>query len=397
MPTTSQLVQADASLIKDQSSDSGYERKWWVMAGAGLAVFVTSLNLSIINMSLPAIQSGLKTSLAAAEWVVLDYSLVMAVLLVSVGRLSDIFGRKRLFISGSVLFGVSSVLCGSAGHIYLLVLSRVLQGIGGALIVANGTAIVTDAFPPRELGRAIGILSSITAIGTTLGPSLGGFILARAEWPVIFFASAPVVFLGAILSAFSLRERKILVTQRFDWTGAIVLGGFLLTGLLGVTYGQDSGWGSVNVLALFVTSIAFGLLFLRVEASTSQPILDTRLLRQRVIAAAFLSGFLYYVATTANTFLSPFLLQRLFNFGAENAGMILMSVPLGIVIVAPLSGWLAGGMDPRVLASLGLAVGGTGFFWMSRQSPTAASAGIVPPYILLSIGGGFFYPPIRVC
>jgi EmrB/QacA subfamily drug resistance transporter len=377
-----------ANIIKTNS-----EKKWLVMASVGLGVFASTINMSIINISLPAIQTAFEADLSTTEWIVLIYSVIQAVLLITVGRLSDIIGRKRLFILGTIFLSLGSLLCGLSTNIIQLILARAVQSVAGALLVANSAALVTDAFPPREFGVALGSLSSIVAIGFTFGPTLGGLILERASWPMIFFVSIPLGLLAAVLGTVSLHEHKTTSRQHFDLVGAITLSIFLFSGLLGITNGQENGWSSPILIILVLISIFSGALFFRIELRARYPVIDIELFRRRLVSIPLLSCLLYFLSISANTFLMPFLLQQSLGYSVQVTGLMLISVPITIALVAPFGGWLSDRIGSQILSSLGLALCGLALFLLSKLSMDASVQNIIPWLIVLGLGGALFNPP----
>jgi EmrB/QacA subfamily drug resistance transporter len=370
-----------------------HDRKWWIMTAVCIGTFASTVNISIVNISLPAIQTAFNTDVASVEWVVLVFSLTYATLLVTVGRLGDMLGRKRLYVAGACIFALGALLCGLSGSILVLIAARVVQAIGGSLIVANGSAIITDAFPREDLGKALGISGSVVAIGTTVGPSLGGFIVQQASWPWVFFVSVPLGLITAAMAGLVLPKPRMGRPARFDWLGALTLGAALLGILLSITFGQESGWLAPGPLALFVVAAVFGFVFLRIERRAPEPVLDLGLFRHRLFAAALACTFLYFMAVQANTFLMPFLLQQVLGYSAQQSGLLLISVPLAVALIAPVSGLLSDKLGSRQLASLGLAIGGFAFFWLSRLGLASTTLEIVLPLVLLGLGNGVFQAP----
>ncbi|NLF11004.1 MAG: MFS transporter, partial [Anaerolineaceae bacterium] len=216
-----------------------YSRKWYVMAAVGMGIILATIDGSIVNVALPTLVRAFDTGFAAVQWVVLAYLLTVTTLMLSVGRLGDMIGKKPLYVAGFVIFTLGSVLCGLSPTIGWLIGFRILQAIGAALLMALGMAIVTEAFPPSERGKALGISGSMVSIGIVLGPVLGGLIIGALSWHWIFYVNLPVGIVGTWMVLHFVPARRPVGGQRFDWVGAMLLFGSLMALLLAMTMGQE--------------------------------------------------------------------------------------------------------------------------------------------------------------
>ena len=204
-------------MIADQID---YSRKWYVFAGVAMGIFLSTIDGSIVNVALPTLVQELDTHLATVQWVVLAYLLALGTLMLSMGRLGDMIGKKSIYVVGFVIFTLGSVLCGLAPNVYWLIGFRVVQAVGGAMIMALGMAIVTESFPPSERGRALGLTGSMVSIGIVLGPTVGGLILSALSWHWIFFVNLPVGIVGTLMVIRFVPARRPAGRQRFDLAGA---------------------------------------------------------------------------------------------------------------------------------------------------------------------------------
>ena len=216
-------------------------RKWYIMAAVAMGTFLATIDGSIVNIALPTLQAELNTSFSIVQWVILAYLLTVTTLMLSVGRLADMIGKKYLYLAGLVVFTTGSVLCGLSSTIYELIGFRVLQGLGAAMIMALGTAIITESFPSTERGRALGISGLTVSVGIIAGPTFGGIILQSLSWHWIFFVNLPVGIIGSYMVF-----RLVPVTQppggqRFDFTGAVTLFVSIFSFLVALTIGQNNG------------------------------------------------------------------------------------------------------------------------------------------------------------
>ena len=278
------------------SGEVDFSRKWYVMAAVAMGVFLATIDGSIVNIALPTLVDSLNTNFAVVQWVVLSYLLTLATLLLSVGRLGDIRGKKRIYATGFVVFTIGSLLCGLSSSVYMLIAMRVVQGVGAAMILALGPAIVTEAFPGNERGRALGLIGSIVSIGIITGPVLGGLILGRLSWHWIFFVNLPVGVLGVWMVRRYVPDIPPSGGKSFDFVGAGSLFVSLLTLLLGLTFGQDMGFTNPIVLGLFGTWLLFLAIFILTELRVEEPMIDLRLFRNGLFSINLITGFLTFVA-----------------------------------------------------------------------------------------------------
>ncbi len=369
-----------------------YSRKWLVMLSVAMGIFLGTIDGSIVNVALPTLSTALGADFATVQWVVLAYLLTIATLMTVVGRLADMYGRKRLYNSGFVVFTIGSLLCGLAQTVGQLIAARVLQGVGGALVVALGMALVTEAFPPSERGRALGIAGSIVSVGIITGPTLGGIIIENLSWHWIFFVNVPIGIVGTVLAARFLPNTRPPGGQQFDLGGAATLFVFLLSLLLGLTVGQQQGFTSGTALGLFATAIVFLIAFIVLERSHPQPILAPELFRNRLFTVNLATGFCVFVAM-GTMLLMPFYLEFVMGYGVQQVGLMLAAVPVMLGIVAPISGSLSDRFGSRPISVLGLTVVLTAFLLVSTLTTDTSVLGFVLRLAPLGIGLGLFQSP----
>ena len=370
--------------------------KWTVMGIVGIGVFMATLDASIVNISLPKISLSFHAPLnGLVEWVIIAYLIVIASLLLILGRVSDMVGQKILWATGLIIFTVSSVLCGMSPSLLALVIFRALQGVGGAMIMSISPAMITRAFPVTERGRAMGILGVVVAAGTSAGPTVGGIITEAFSWRWIFYLNVPIGIIGiaATLRLLTEKMRPGGGGQRFDPLGAVLLSVSLCSLMLGLSFGQDLGWQSLIILGLFAAALALLVAFALHELQSRQPIVDFQLFRNRLFSAAVFSSFLCFLALFAVMFLMPFYLEELLALPPHEAGLLMTAVPLTILVVAPVSGWLSDRFGSQVLSSLGLAVGCAGLWFLSQLTARATHFDIVWRLVVTGLGQGLFQPP----
>jgi EmrB/QacA subfamily drug resistance transporter len=368
--------------------------KWAVFAVVAVGVLMATIDSSIVNISLPAIAADFHRSLTGlVEWVIIAYLIVVAALLITIGRLADLVGHKPIWLGGLVVFTLGSAICGAAPSLESLVAARAFQGVGGALLMAISPAMLTGAFPAAERGRALGLNAVTVALGVSAGPTLGGFITAHFTWRWIFYVNVPIGVVGMVAALAVLVRRRSRARGRFDPLGAAVLALGLLALTLALSFGQEWGWCAPGTLGLLADALALFALFVAVERRAADPVLDLGLLRDRVFTSAGLSSLLSFLALFAVSFLLPFYLEQLRGFSAEEAGLLLTPLPVVIAVVAPISGSLADRIGTRGLAAGGLATACAGLLLLARLGADASPMDIAWRLGVAGIGQGLFQSP----
>jgi EmrB/QacA subfamily drug resistance transporter len=368
--------------------------KWAVLGIVAAGVFMATLDTSVVNISLPSIARHFGRPFSAAvEWVVIAYLVVIASLLLTIGRLSDLIGRRRIWASGLAVFTLGSALCGAAPSLALLIACRALQGVGGAMIMAISPAMLIAAFPASERGRAIGLNAVFVALGVSAGPTLGGLITEHLSWRWIFYVNLPVGAGGLIATMRVLPKSNARPGGRFDPAGAALLGVGLagLTGALSI--GGERGLSSRLVLAAFAAAALAFTAFAVVERRTAHPLFDFSLFKNRVFASATASLVLSFVAMFMVAFMMPFYLEELRGFPPARSGAFLTPLPLTLAVVAPLAGTLADRVGTRGLAFAGLAACSLSLFLIGTLDARSSGAGIVGRMALAGLGQGLFQTP----
>lgn len=373
-----------------QISDS---YKWWALSCTSLGTLLATLNSGTLIIALPVLLRQLHTDLITLVWVLLAYMLAQTVLVLTAGRLADMFGRKNLFVAGSAVFGLASLLAGFATSGGQLIVIRIVQGAAGAFMMANSSAIVTDAFPRRQLGLALGTNMIVAAVGMVLGTILGGW-LTTFGWQWVFWFNVPFSLIGTIWAYLILREQAQLDRNpRFDIPGTLTYL-IAITGLLiALTIGGIQGWEQPLVIGGFVAAVIFLPLFIIVELRARQPMLDLTLFRGRLFAMGNLSAFLNALARLAVTFLFVFYFQGPEQKDPLTAGILLTPLAVGMLILSPISGYLSDRYGSRLLASLGLVVSAIGLVGMAFIQINTPYWYIALTMLLVGGGSGLFNSP----
>lgn len=357
-----------------------------------VGTFMGPFDGSVVNIALPTLTGVFGVGITSVEWVVLAYLLTVSVFLLTFGRLGDMVGLKKVYLTGYVVFVLGSLACALAWSVWSLVAFRVVQAFGAGMLFAVGPAIVTRGFPVGERGKAIGFVTVSVAVGLAVGPTLGGLIIGLLDWRWIFLVNLPIG-MGAFLLALLAIPGDRPHPQRFDPLGAGLSFLALFPLLLVLSQGQHWGWGHPVTLALLVAVAAAVLAFVVVERRVSHPMLDLSLFRNRLFSAATLSAVASYLVAATVMFIMPFYLMRVRGFPVEHAGLLLTPVPLMTALVGPLSGSLSDRIGSRFLSTAGLLVSAAGVASLSGLDRETSSEGIVVRLLVVGVGIGLFQSP----
>jgi len=372
--------------------------KWRVLSNTTVATLMSSIDTNIVLISLPTIGRELPgTNASLLLWILIGYSLLTAVVLVNFGRLSDMFGRVRLYVLGFAVFTGGSLLCGLSGTGTELVAFRLVQAVGAGFLFSNSAAIITDAFPPNERGRALGVNQVSIVVGAVSGLVLGGVITSTIGWRWIFFVNVPIGLIATLRARADLKEiAKPETRPRIDWFGNILFAAGLSVLLLGITLGAlgqvpaDEGIGAV------IVGIAILGVFVYVETRERNPMLDLHLFRIRQFAASGLAMFLNALARGAFTFVLVFYLQGPPRYLSPfTAGLFLIPTSAALATLGPISGWLSDHYGPRPFLVTGLVVSAVGFLWLATIGPDDSLLALAPALVLVGAGMGLFASPNR--
>ncbi len=358
------------------------DRKWWVLIAIGTGTFMSALDASVVNTVLPLIRDAFKSNVANIEWVVTIYLLLVSGLLLTFGRLGDLRGHKSVYVWGFAIFVLSSALCGLASSALLLVSFRAIQAFGAAMLSSNSPAILTGNFPDSQRGQALGLSATMTYLGLTAGPSLGGWLAQQFSWRAVFYINVPVGALALGLSLYFIpRDKPADQSKKFDLAGAATFMTGLTALLLGLNKGQDWGWNSPLVLGLLLVAALMLWLFLRIERSSDSPMLDLSLFHSQTFSVTTASAVLNYICVYTILFLMPFYLIQGRSLSPATAGLLLTVQPIVMAIIAPVSGTLSDRLGTRIPTVAGMGLLGLGMFLLSRLGSDS-------PYMLAAVGLG---------
>ena len=370
--------------------------KWWVLAAVGFGTFASVMTHGSVIVALPTIAAHFDTDLPTIQWVVIAEALTISALLLPMGRLSDLVGRKKVYLTGLAIFVGAAALAGFSNSILPLILAKVVQGMGAAMTQGTGMAIVTSIFPENERGKGIGTHMSIVGVGGMAGPVLGGLIVSGLGWRWVFFINIPLG-LAAIAAALLIMDRRMFFQERrgtrYDWLGAAMSTAALVTFLLVMTNGYRAGWGSPPIVAAMLAFAGFIGTFIWWELRTPAPMLDLRLFRSRVFALGVVASFLSFLGTSSVRFLMPFYLQGVMGLRPSQVGLVLLPTAVTMTIMGPVAGRLSDRYGWRPFNVAGLTLAAIGLYAISRVTTTSPLSLVIVAMVLQSAGTGLFSSP----
>ena len=375
------------------------EYKYWALGAVAIGMFSSAVDHGSVNVALPSIASHFRSDFPTVQWVAIGYALTISALLLPMGRLSDIVGRKKVYIGGSLIFVLGAIVAGFSANLTALFAARVIEGAGAAMTQGTGMAIVVAAFPAHERGKAIGLIITTVGTGSIAGPAIGGFLVDALGWRSVLFANAPVVLLGVAASMAILVDTEEPQAghdapgMRFDWLGAALSTGALITLLLALTNGHRSDWTSPIILAAFSSSVVLAAIFVWWELRVTGPLLDLRLFQRSVFSLGVTAHFLTFLGSSASIFLTPFYAQQILGFTPRETGLILVPNAVCMAVLGPISGHFSDRFGWRRFTVGGLVLSASGLFLLSSLTVDSSLFHVMPALMLQSAGMGMFYSP----
>jgi EmrB/QacA subfamily drug resistance transporter len=370
-------------------------RRWWTLGAMCFALFMIMLDNTVVNVALPSIQRSLHATTSALEWTVNAYTLTFAVLLVTGGRLGDIFGRRRMFLFGVAVFGASSFLIGLSQSDTWLIVFRAVQGVGAGFMMPATLSIITNTFEAHERGRAIGTWAGVSAMALAIGPVVGGLLVQDVSWQSIFFLNVPVAALAIAVTLFAAREsRDETAARTIDLPGVATLTIGLAALVLGLVQSNTWGLGSARVIALFAVAVVAIAAFAAIELRSRAPMIDFRFFRSRSFFGANVVAFIVSFAMLAMFFFLALYMQDILGYSPLQAGLRFLPSTCLIIVIAPISGRLADRVGPRPLMTGGLVSVAAAMFLLTRITVHADYGMLVVSLVLMGVGMGFVMSPM---
>jgi MFS transporter, DHA2 family, multidrug resistance protein len=372
--------------------------RWWLLANVMIGTFMAVLDATIVNVGLPKIMSSFGVGIDKIEWVITAYMLAMAVMLPTSGWLADRFGYKRIYFLGLLLFTFGSFLCGYSGNENMLIVSRIIQGLGAGAIQPIGMAIITREFPQKERGLALGFWAIAAAASVSFGPLIGGFLVDHFSWQLIFDVNVPVGIMGMFATIVIQREYRSSKARNFDLVGFISVSIFLPLVLYALSQGStttnSSGWHNPVILICFGISAIALVVFIVNELNVKEPLIDLRLLANYNFGMANAIMLIFSIGMFGSTFLLPLYLQNSLGYTAVQAGSVFL--PVGIIqgIMAPVSGRLADKINPKIPIVIGVVLLTLSFYLNSFLSYLTENSAVMIALYIRGLGMGIMFTPL---
>lgn len=369
--------------------------KWYALIAACFALFMAILDNLVVNVALPTISRDLNASTTQLQWIVSSYILVFASLQITAGGLGDRLGRKQWFILGIAFFTGASIFAAFSQNVEMLILARALQGVGAAFILPLSLSLVSNAFPPEERGKALGIWSAVSVSGLALGPVVGGLLVQYVSWHWIFLINVPIGILAIIVT-------QAVVSESKDTTGEVatdIPGTVLITGAIaaltwGLIEAGNRGWNDALILSAFGLAAALGVAFVWVESRTAKPMVPLRFFKSPTFTGANVDAFAISFLIAGLAFFGTLYLQNVLGFSPVRAGMALIPMVIVMMFGAPVSGTLVNRVGARVLISFGMIVAGIGTMLYMRASVNGSYWDLLPSYLVMGLGMSFIFAPM---
>ena len=389
------MILSPPALARNISKSRHY--KWWVFLALAIGTFTSVADFGSLNVTMPTIAEHFGTDLPTTQWVLIGYALAISALLLPMGRLSDIVGRKRVYVTGFAIFVVGGLFAGTSDSILALIGFKVLQGVGASMTQGTGMAMVLSTFPGEERGKAIGSFITVVGSGNVAGPALGGLIAGTLGWQWVFYFGVALALL-AILAVSLVLDGRIyskhgIGSASFDWLGASLSTAALVTFLMVMTNAPRLGWLYPPVLVGIVALVAFVALFIWWELRCETPMIDVRLFKMRLVSLGVAAQFISFIGNSSMRFLLPFYMQAALGFSPQQIGLIFVPASIAMIVTGPVSGRLSDRFGYRWFTVCGLLFAMCGLLLLSTLTTESSVWKVAIGMLLLTGGTGTFYPP----
>ncbi|WP_242975816.1 MFS transporter [Desulfosporosinus sp. FKB] len=389
------MNEKDGGLMSIQAKAQSKFILYTIMIGAFMSMF----DSGVVNVGLPVMAKQFGVDMNSVQWVTSIYLLVMSALLPILGTLADHFGRRKIYNLGFFVISIFTLFCSFSMNLPMLIIMRALQAVGGAMVMANGMAIVTENYPPTERGKNIGVLAMTMAIGSIAGPPLGGLAIGLWGWQTVFFLTFIVSILGFAASYFSIPRNKKTKNKHFEFDalGSVLLVIAIITFIYGFSNINTMGlsnpliYGSVS--AFLISSISFILY----ERKVSYPVMDLSLFNNWIFTSSVISSLISFITMYSPTVLIPFYYQRVLGFSTEKSGLYMMAFPIAMAVISPLSGALSDKIGATILTSSGLLINGVALILLANSTLQTPVYLILIYLALMGLSLGLFQSPNNSC
>ncbi|WP_020614074.1 MFS transporter [Sediminispirochaeta bajacaliforniensis] len=369
------------------------KKTYAAIMAVGVGTFMSSLDSGAVNLALPLIREGFGTSISMVEWITTSYLLIISSLLLSFGRLADLYGHKRVYATGFIFFVTGSLLCGVSTGIEMLIGGRVVQALGAGMLMATGPAIITNAVPPDRRGKALSVVAIAVALGLSAGPAIGGILATLWGWQSIFFINLPVGIVGMVLVRRNVPKDENRKAVPFDVAGGLLIFFALLLLLLPLSLSGDHHIPPIAFAATLSSSLVLVACFIFLESRREYPMLNLMLFKNRIFTASNVAAVCTYMAQFIMVFLTPFYLQNLRGYSAMASGLIYLAMPIATLCIAPVSGAISDRFDGKYISAAGAFVLAAGLYLLSKLTIDTRIAYIDISLVIIGLGFGMFQTP----
>lgn len=376
-----------------ENDDRAHKKRWIILLTIVLLTFMATLDSSIVNVALPVMAEKLSVSMASIEWAVTSYLIVIVGTILIFGRLADIKGKTTIFKTGIVIFTIGSLTCGISNSLVMLVISRGLQAIGAAGTMSTSHGIITHTFPSNERGRALGVNGTFVALGSMVGPPIGGIIVSALSWQYIFLINVPIGVLAFILAMKTLPKSDSNVNEKLDAKGAVLFGLTMILLFGALTFGKEIGFNNNAIIMSFIIAFVLFILFLVVEKKIDQPLIKLEIFNNSLFSLSVFCAFISFVSISCSNIILPFYLQYVMKLTPSLTGILMMVSPIILSVVAPMSGYVSDRLGSEVLTFLGLVGTSLGLFLMSMLNQYSHLGLLIVFITVISVGNGMFQSP----
>ncbi len=377
-----------------ESMQDIYKRRWLIFAAITMCTFISCVDASSVNVALPGMADELGVTMAGIEWVVTAYTLVIICFILVFGKLGDTIGKDKVFKTGILGFLSGALICFFAQNYTMLIIGRVVEGIGSAATMANSQGLIVQVFPVHERGKALGLSGSTVALGTMVGPSLGGFIVSFFNWNYIFAMDIPIALLSFILcSKYLPKFDDAAKDHRIDIGGALLFMAMILCVYGGVKLLQAGSAYYVFCLLILAVAVVMGALFMRWEKKSDHPMLNLDMFRNKLFTVSVFCAMLMFFSIAGHNFIQPFYLQKVQLLDAAHTGLLMMVYSVTMFVVAPFSGQLSDKIGSEFLCFVGLCIASAALFVLSTLGVESSLGIFLAGSMMLSVGNAMFQSP----
>ncbi|GGC85838.1 MFS transporter [Enterococcus wangshanyuanii] len=330
------------------------KNRWWILVSVAMFTFMSTLDASIVNIALPTISKDMGVPMNQSEWIVSIYLIIVCACLLLFGKIGDSFGKIKVYRIGTIIFTIGSLLCGFNHSLGFLLFARMVQGIGSSMTMATNSGIITEVFPLKERGRALGSIGAFVSLGSIAGPGIGGLILSQFSWPYIFWINVPVGIITILICEKFLPKDITKSGKKVDMVGFGLFAAFIMTFFGAIFIGQELGFTALLPLSLFILALVTLIAFLRIEQKIAQPLISFKIFQNKVFTMSLITAVLIFSSNFFVNVVIPFYLQNARGLPASKAGLLMMVFPLLMVVGSPISGYLTDKIGTKLLTFAGL-------------------------------------------